>query len=157
MTDPFGDLEQHVEEIVTPNKKEKLAVGDKTEAVGTIKGGGGFDAPWLVIHAADVDDLRDQLVNNSAVVEEVLKNLWAASKKFQALNDGPTPAAARRPSAGSTAPAGAVEAPNGESRTCVHGAMVFKSGVAAKTGKPYRLFSCPERDRATQCPAQFLN
>jgi hypothetical protein len=34
--------------------------------------------------------------------------------------------------------------------------MVYKAGVAKASGKPYRLFSCPERDRASQCDAQFL-
>ena len=155
MTDPFGDLEQNVEEIKTVAKKEKEAMGDKTEAVGTIKGGTGFDSPWLVIHAADVNDLRKELVDNSAVVKEIMEALWNASRKFQSYGAVGKVIKESQLQA-TTAPAGAESAPNGETRNCKHGTMVYKAGVAKASGKPYRLFSCPERDRSAQCDAQFL-
>jgi hypothetical protein len=154
MTDPFGDLEQNVEEIKTVAKKEKEAMGDKTEAVGTIKGGTGFDSPWLVIHAADVNDLRTQLTDNADVVRDIMEALWAASKKFQSY--GTVGKVLKESHPTSAAPVGADAAPNGETRSCKHGQMVYKAGVAKASGKPYRLFSCPERDRASQCDAQFL-
>ena len=134
MTDPFGDLEQQVEEIKTVAKKEKEAVGDKTEAVGTIKGGAGFDSPWLVIHAADVSDLRAVLVEDADEIVDILEGLWKASLKFQSFGAVAGKQQAARKAAGAQSvsevlsqapPAGASDAPGGEVRHCKHGQMVL--------------------------------
>ena len=40
--------------------------------------------------------------------------------------------------------------------SCQHGAMIFKEGVNAKTGKAYKGFVCTEKNRDFQCPARWL-
>ena len=149
-TDPFGDTEDFHEEVKKEIKTMKAAESGKGEVVGTLKGGAGYDAPWLVIHAADIEDLRDTLVNNADAVDQTLRALWDASSQFK------TYGASKPQAVSTTAPAGATEAPGGETRTCSHGQMVYRAGIAAKTGKPYRLFGCPHPDRAMQCKAIFL-
>ena len=150
MTDPFGDLEvnDNVVEIKTQAKKEKELVEDKTEVVGTLKGGGGFDAPWIVIHAASILDLKDQTSGGEAdVLVEVMENLWKASKKFQELG-GPTQSSAPK-SYGP--PAGAAQSPDGETHQCKHGQMQYRSVIAKASGKPYRVFACPHPVKAEEC------
>jgi len=150
MTDPFGDLEvnDNVVEIKTQAKKEKELVEDKTEVVGTLKGGGGFDAPWIVIHAASIRDLKDQTSGGEAdVLVEVMENLWKASKKFQGFSGQAESSAPK--SYGP--PSGATQSPDGETHHCKHGTMVYRAGIAKASGKPYRLFGCPHPVKAEQC------
>ena len=129
----------------------------KTEAVGegegkivlTFKEGAGFDSSWTVVHAASVGDA------NGILADPAFKEMLDRSKKVAAYfrgGSGPAPGQAR--AAGAT-PQQAGEAPGGEKRYCDHGEMVFKSGVAKATGKPYSLFSCTA-PREQQCKAQFL-
>jgi len=39
---------------------------------------------------------------------------------------------------------------------CQHDFMVHKTGVSAKTGKPYEGYTCPSKNRAEQCPPIWL-
>lgn len=39
---------------------------------------------------------------------------------------------------------------------CVHDVMIHKTGVSAKTGKPYEGYTCPSKNRAEQCPPIWL-
>ena len=39
---------------------------------------------------------------------------------------------------------------------CQHGDMVHKTGVSAKTGKPYEGYTCSAKNRAEQCPPIWL-
>jgi hypothetical protein len=39
---------------------------------------------------------------------------------------------------------------------CVHDIMIHKTGVSAKTGKPYEGYTCPSKNRAEQCPPIWL-
>jgi hypothetical protein len=39
---------------------------------------------------------------------------------------------------------------------CVHDFMIHKTGVSAKTGKPYEGYTCPSKNRAEQCPPIWL-
>lgn len=39
---------------------------------------------------------------------------------------------------------------------CQHDTMIHKTGVSAKTGKPYEGFTCPSKNRAEQCPPIWL-
>jgi hypothetical protein len=41
--------------------------------------------------------------------------------------------------------------------SCQHGAMAFKEGVNAKTGKAYKGFVCTEKNRDFQCPARWID
>lgn len=39
----------------------------------------------------------------------------------------------------------------GQSPTCIHGARKFLSGVSKKTGRPYKMWVCPQPQGAEQC------
>jgi hypothetical protein len=39
---------------------------------------------------------------------------------------------------------------------CQHGDMIHKTGVSAKTGKPYEGYTCTAKQRAEQCPPIWL-
>jgi len=39
---------------------------------------------------------------------------------------------------------------------CQHDFMIHKTGVSAKTGKPYEGYTCPSKNRADQCPPIWL-
>lgn len=39
---------------------------------------------------------------------------------------------------------------------CQHDTMIHKTGVSAKTGKPYEGYTCPSKNRAEQCPPIWL-
>lgn len=40
---------------------------------------------------------------------------------------------------------------------CQHDVMVHKTGISAKSGKPYEGYTCPAKNRAEQCPPIWLN
>jgi len=42
-----------------------------------------------------------------------------------------------------------------ESPTCIHGFMIFKEGVSAKTGKPYKGHVCSSKSKEDQCKARW--
>jgi hypothetical protein len=39
--------------------------------------------------------------------------------------------------------------------SCKHGEMNYKSGISAKTGRPYSGYTCPSKDRNDQCDARW--
>jgi hypothetical protein len=39
---------------------------------------------------------------------------------------------------------------------CQHDFMIHKTGVSAKSGKPYEGYTCPSKNRAEQCPPIWL-
>lgn len=41
--------------------------------------------------------------------------------------------------------------------TCKHGYMLLKTGTSAKSGKPYKGWTCSSKDRKEQCDAQWIN
>ena len=143
-TDPFAAEEA----VVTP-----VGADDGEQIRITLKGGSGYDAPWITVDFPSIDVAYEKLSDTAR--KDRLMELFAitggASSKFIETSGGYKPVA---PSAASRAPQGAQSAPGGETRQCVHGEMVFKSGVS-KAGNPYKMFACPA-PRDQQCKAQFL-
>lgn len=102
----------------------------------TLKGGSGFDAPWIVIHAADIPDAYEQLSgDNAALLVEVMGKLKKASVFFVGTDNKGNIRTA--PAAAATPPAGAPECPPG---------WEFKSGTNKNTGKPWKGFFPPRGD-----------
>lgn len=131
------------------------AVGADGKVVLTFKGGSGFDAPWVVIHADGIQEAHEFVTgDNASLLAQVMERVQSAAKHFAGMGS-PAPQAGGGNRGGGGAPAAAQSAPGGETRHCAHGEMVFKSGVS-KAGKPYKLFSCTA-PRDQQCKAQFLN
>lgn len=107
----------------------------------TFKGGAGFDAPWIVIHATDLKDAHAQITGDNAnLLAEVMTQSQKAGAHFAGLapakaspnssNAGAAPAASQQ------APAGSPEPPAG---------WTYKTGVG-KNGKVWKAFMPPRGD-----------
>lgn len=156
--DPFSD--DYTAPETTDEKEttvtEPAPASTTNEVSVTLKGGRDFDAPWVVIRAANPaealtlleDEATKELLKTAAKFGAVFAGLGGDAKPKTGGNSGGGGGGQRQ------AP-GAKEHPTGRKEFCEHGEMEYKTGVAAKSGKPYKLFSCPSRDRANQCKAVF--
>ena len=153
--DPFADDEATEETTpVTETAPWEDQTNSKpaTEVSVTLKGGSGYDEPWVVLRGGDVPAAA-ALVNDTAPLKELLDGTRKAADYFHTTRKAPAPGAAQN-----NAPApdrGA--APGGETKSCPHGAMQYKSGVAASTGKPWKAWFCPTpKGTPGQCSPEFI-
>jgi len=135
----------------------------------TMKAGTGYDAPWVVVRADDANQLHERLdavlpgfpvISEAAtafgaiyttakglgatevpnppvtapatVITASPQQAWSATPPAQAQQSWVAPAQTAAPAA---------QAPVAGGKTCIHGAMSFKSGT--KNGKPWSGFFCP--------------
>lgn len=120
----------------------------------TLKGGKGYEAPWIVIHAADPASALAQL--NDPVLKTLADRTAQIGAKF--AGTAPQTAAAGPASPAPSAPTGSAkpahqQAPGG-AKYCDHGEMQFKSGTNS-AGKLWSGHFCPERDKDQQCTPQW--
>lgn len=152
--DPFADEPTTDNTETTETKtEEKTNVAVSTEAEGkmtvTLKGGAGFDAPWIVIHAADAADALAQM--QDAKLKELMDVVKRAGSHFSGGQGN-----AGRPAAQQSSKPPQQQAPSGDAPKCEHGEMVFRSGVSQKTGKTWKAHFCPQPKGAPQCEAQWI-
>lgn len=123
-------------------------VNSEGKVVLTFKGGSGFDAPWIVIHAADLQDANDQVSGDSAkLLVDTMDKLQRAGKKFVELGGGKSAPASNgngQASRGS-APQGATEAPSWAPPKPFDD-FVYVTKVSAKTGKPWHAWMAPNKN-----------
>lgn len=148
---PSGDEAQaEVANLKVDTKANPLIVSPEGKVTVTLKGGTGFDSPWVVIHGSDVDNALDQL--SEANLPALLEKAQKASEFFSGKKA--TPAAPAAPAAVSGRPAAASAGQGGVVRTCVHGQMVARSGV--KNGRAWSGHFCPTpQNTPDQCAPQF--
>ncbi|UJD20885.1 hypothetical protein SEA_ZIMMER_47 [Mycobacterium phage Zimmer] len=167
--DPFNDAPAQPEPVAqepapvtsaptTTSAPRPVVTSSEGKITTTFKGGRDFDAPWIVIHSSTVEEAIET-VRDTDKLKELFQLTQSGAKFFAGLGGGPAPAQQGGGQAApqqqqSRAPQGATQAPNGETRTCAHGPMVFKSGVS-KAGNAYKLFSCTA-PRNEQCKAEYL-
>lgn len=128
--------------IETKEKPVADATNDSKITV-TLKGGSGFDAPWIVLHGSDAAELNEQLT------DENLKALIDQTQKVGQYFAGLGKSTGGRPSGGggAAAPAGQPGQPAGSTGPrptdppCPDG-WTYKEGVG-KTGKTWRAFMPP--------------
>lgn len=134
-----------------PAVVKTAAVGDgEGKIVMTYKEGAGFDSSWTVVHANSVEDAK------AILKDPEFKELLDLSKRAAAyFRGGSTPAAAPSAQARSNAPAAAQSAPDGDSRQCKHGEMVYRTG--SKNGRTWKAFMCPSpKGTPDQCDAEWI-
>jgi hypothetical protein len=145
--DPFADVVADDAAVFdapapeAPKKTPAKKAAPRPESSGegkltvTFKGGAGFDAPWIVLHAADISDAYEQLSGDYAAL---LVELMGKVKKAGAFFSGGEAKTAARsaPQQAQDAPADAPDCPPG---------WTYRSGVG-KTGKPYKGFFPPRGD-----------
>jgi hypothetical protein len=140
--DPFEDVPADETEPApfepAPQGKPQpvFATDPEGKLVVTLKGGAGFDAPWIVYHAASVDDALGLFVNESSKLATLMEKVQGAGKFFGGLaptkpanSSGGAPA---RP--GAEAPPGTPEAPGPD--------WTYKTGVG-KNGKTWKAWMPP--------------
>lgn len=151
MSNVFDNIQEDgAEAPVTPTvttQKEKPVTQENTNAkiVTTLKGGSGFDAPWIVVHADNVEEAVAIL--RGGATEELLKATKEVSDKF---NGGQAPAQQRQAPRTQGMPAGA-DAPRPSDPPMPEG-WTYKTGVN-KNGKAYRAYFPP---RGSQESPQWL-
>lgn len=142
--DPFG----------TPD-----VTNDGDKWVITIKGGSGYDAPWLVGHLSSLDKV-DESLSNRDLMDSVLTRLWETAQRF-ASNAPERPAAATKSNNGGaqrTPPNG--PPPGTEIPDCEHGPMQYRTGIVKsgnRVGETWKAFMCPQpKGSDDQCKPQFI-
>lgn len=147
------DDQKENKNVAAQNNEGKLTV--------TLKGGSGFDSPWIVIHADDAKDALEQMK------DPALKELMELTKKAGAHFSGeaakPAQRAVQSQDGPKGRPAGAgdvdVSGVSEEKKHCIHGPRQAKSGQKEKNGEivTWRALFCPSRDRSDQCKPVWLN
>lgn len=142
MKDPWTDTDT---ETTT-----EVALSDRDRVTVTMKGGTGFDAPWIVLHAKDVDEANSLLDDTEqyGLVGKVIAN----SKRFAEFY-GPSRAPASPPNSLSRAsgygqPQSIIPAPPGAPvASCPqHGATLVYNAPFSSGGKQISgRMACPER------------
>lgn len=124
--------------IVTTSKEKNLTTSENGKIVTTLKGGPGFDAPWIVVHTDTVDEAIAILKEGS--FDDLVKATSEASDKF---NGGQKPPAQRQGGAPRTQgrPAGA-DQPRPNDPPMPDG-YEYRTGVN-KNGKAYRAYFPPK-------------
>lgn len=108
----------------------------------TLKGGSGFDSPWVVIRAADAASA--QAILDDPALKALTDRTSEVGQYFAGLGK---PAATAAPTAAPT-PA------QGSGRHCKHGERVMRSGT--KNGKAWTGYFCPTPSgTADQCKPEF--
>lgn len=165
MSDPFADFDEPAAPVVEPpappatTRVVAVETAETSEVSVTLKGGTGFDAPWVVVRAGSISSALAQLKGYAAELKELLDTATKVGGYF-AKNGAQKPAGGSSAPAGNQAPANDKpayqQAPGGQTRQCDHGEMVFKSGVS-RAGNAYSLFSCPlPQSNPEQCKPKYL-
>lgn len=123
--------------------KPAVAAPSDGKVVLTFKGGTGFDAPWIVIHAADLEDAHRQVSEEAALLASLMERVGKAGAHF--ASNGPANTGRGGNTGGaSSAPQGATEAP-AWAPPKPHADFVYKTGVSAKNGKTWHAWMPPEK------------
>lgn len=145
---PTDEINQALAENTntTPTQKESIVtntIQTQAKIVATLKGGSGYDAPWIVVHADTPEEAAAAL--KDPAMKELLELTQNVGSKFVEM--APAKAA---PAQSTAAPAAATAAPGGQ--TPPEG-YVFKSGMG-KNGKMWKAFM--PIDRNSGLPVQWL-
>lgn len=138
----------------------------------TLKGGTGYDSPWIVVYGDDPAEVSEKLKNLGDLVEQtvITANLLKGANNAAPLAPGGAEAAA--PTAAPPAQKSWGQAPaaaptnGGPVDGAVHPTDVCQScgqsprykNITAKSGKQFQLWSCPnQRQRGDGHYSEFAN
>jgi hypothetical protein len=152
--------------VKTTKREPDMSENNDGKITVTLKGGAGFDAPWIVFYFDGVEDALDTLNGDAESVKALIDRTARISAVFTDTVGGSRPAASAnnggrggKSGNGQDKPA-YKKAPRrgGEAPVCDHGvAMDWKSGVS-KAGKPYEGYFCAGTDDwDDQCKPVFKN
>lgn len=123
------------------NKECTVQENTNSEIVVTFKQHGGYDAPWLVVHAADAEDAEKQLLEIRG--GNLLKAVSVVAGEFAGTKGAVQPARAQAaPQQAPQQQTPRQDAPSwSDGRSCSHGVMVAREGTN-KNGNPYKVYFC---------------
>jgi hypothetical protein len=136
----------------------------ETSAIGRALANAGFATKGK--RASREEMVKVQLAGRSGIATEKpilkerypepVKDAWTIADPKDELNVIPIESAPSLTSAINllTEEMNAKEVP--QAPKCQHDFMIHKTGVSAKTGKPYEGYTCPSKNRAEQCPPIWL-
>ena len=138
---------------------EHVAKPERDGVVVTSKAGTGFDAPWIVLHAVDIQDAINQF--NSDEYTELMDLAARKSKEFAKAFGGS--AGTSKPAASSggwgakkLAAKQSVSEPDEEGPECDHGVRNWVTGRSAKG--PWQAWMCPaEKNDRSKCDPIWAN
>lgn len=151
----------NVKNTDTEEKKAKVVtVGAEGKITTTFKGGTGFEKPWVVVHA---EDIEEQLgIINDPKFAELLTRVQKASEYFQAQAPAsPTQNTASGSQNGSQGrtngkPDAATDGPLGPQH-CQHGKKKFWSKFDAAKNELVQIYFCPaQQGDPTKCRNQYV-
>lgn len=169
MTDPFAptaEPEEAQQQEVAEAKPQAIATAyvdvkprlegfpvSDGKVVLTFKGGSGYDAPWIVVHAADLDEALEHVTTKAETLISVMERVQLAGKHFAGLapakassnNINVAPARPLQPSQ----PSGSVEAPSWAPPKPFDD-FVYVTKVKAETGKVWHAWMPPEKGDTRQ-------
>jgi hypothetical protein len=149
--DPFADAPEDAEaqeEVVRVAPKKVTATkkgntitvsnnNDQGKLSITLKGGAGFDAPWVVLYPADLQEAVDLVSGeNAALLADLLSKVQKAGEHFVSLAPAKAAKAAPAPANAPSRPAGV-----GEDWT-------YKEGIG-KNGKGWKAWMPPRGSDAS--------
>lgn len=159
----LDDDETDVKNTDTEEKKAKVVTVGNAEGkiTTTFKGGSGFEKPWVVVHA---EDIQEQLsIINDPEFAELLTRVQKASEYFQGQAPAPSTAPAQNASQNGSQgrsqgkPAAATEGPLGP-QYCTHGKKKFWSKFDDQKNELVQIYFCPApKNAADKCKNQYVN
>lgn len=169
--DPFAPKTEETRYADAPNSTNPVSsdavnamvIADAGDLSVTFKGDGGFGFPWIVPKYRSVEEALVDLGENPGIVSGLSQaQRWAAlferavnmNTHFASLGGASAPAAVPAQPR-SNAPAAAQAAPDGDSRQCKHGEMVYRTG--SKNGRTWKAFMCPSpKGTPDQCDVEWI-
>lgn len=135
---------------------------DNAKIVVTLKGGPGYDAPWLVFHGNTVAEALDTV--SAAEASGLMVAVGKAAEAFRThANVGgvlgaspvsPAPQQQAAPAAPQSAPQGP---PGATSPTCPHGVKTYKTSKPG-AAKAWKAWMCPApQGTPDQCKPEWIN
>lgn len=152
-TDPFGPDSDDTKSEETG--RLSATVGGRDKVVVTLKGGAGYAAPWIVIHADGVEDALSYFNEQGSDLKTLMERVQAAAAKFsgEATSSAPSPERKSGP------PPSAKKHPGGRREYCQHGEMNYATGFSQKKADKskdgngtWQAFDCPEN----QCDRKWI-
>jgi hypothetical protein len=124
----------------------------ETSAIGRALANAGFAAKGKRPSREEMVKVSSKPVILKEKYAEPVADAWTIADPKDDLNVIPIQAAPSLTSAMNllTEEMNAKEVP--QAPKCQHDFMIHKTGVSAKTGKPYEGYTCPSKNRAEQCP-----
>jgi hypothetical protein len=145
MKDPWNDTTDSMEAGIPEE-----ALSDRDRVTVTMKGGAGFDAPWIVIHAKDVDEANKILddTDQHGLVAKVISRSRAFADYYGPSKASGSPANGFPRGVGTGYSQPVQQAPSGApTASCpVHGsALVYNQPFSSGNKQISGRMACPER------------